>query len=51
MKLEQEKNDTKPFIWSCLSINFIFFGKFLKPTKTINKDLSVNNTVSIGLVG
>ena len=29
-------NDTKPLIWSCLSINFRFSGRFSKPTKTIN---------------
>ena len=30
-------NDSKPLIWSCLSItiiNFIFFGRVSKPTKT-----------------
>ena len=51
MNLDQKINDTKPFIWSCLSINFRFSGRFSKPTKTINKDLSHNNTVSVGLVG
>ena len=41
--LDQKINDTKPLIWSCLSINFRFSGRFSKPTKTINKDLSHNN--------
>ena len=45
MKLGPENN------WNCLSINFRFSGGFAKPTKTINKDHSYNNTVSVGLVG
>ena len=32
------------------SINFQFSGRFLKPTKTSNKDLSRNNTVSVDLL-
>ena len=41
----------KPLIWSCLPINFRFSGRFSKPTKTSNKNLSHNNTVIVGLVG
>ena len=43
-------SDSKPLIWSCLSItiiNFISFGRVSKPTKTSNKDHSFYNTVSL----
>ena len=33
------------------SINFRFSGRFSKPTKTSYKDLSHNNTVSVGRLG
>ena len=49
--MDHKINDTKPLTWSCLSVNFRFSGRFSKPTKTSNKDLSHNNTVSVGLVG
>ena len=48
---DQKINDAKPLIWSCLSNNFRFSGGFSKPTKTSNKDLSHNDTFSVGLVG
>ena len=44
--MDQNINDTKPLIWSFLCINFRFSGRFSKPTKTSNKDLSHNNAVS-----
>ena len=48
--LDQKINDSKPLIWSYLSIaiiNFRFFGRVSKPTKTSNKDHSFYNTVSL----
>ena len=42
--MDQKINNATPFIWSCLSINFRFFGRFSKPTKTSNKGLSHNNS-------
>ena len=45
IKFENQKiNDTKPLIWSCLSINFRLCGRFLKSIKTSKKDLSHNNS-------
>ena len=42
--MDQKINDAKPLIWSYLSINFRFSGRFSKPTKTSNKNLSHNNS-------
>ena len=43
--MDPKINYTKTLIWNCLSINFRFCGRFSKPTKTINKDLSHNNYI------
>ena len=43
--MDQKINDTKPLIWICLLfINFRFSGRFSRPTKTSNKDISHNNS-------
>ena len=42
--MDQKINDKKPHIWSSLSINFKFSGRFSNPTKTSNKDLSHSNS-------
>ena len=51
LDLDQNINDTNSLIWSFLSVDFRFSGRFSKPTKTSNKDLSHNNAVSAGIVG